>query len=103
MARAPQRGPVEGPGSQAGNILHLDCTTVGPELRLPELDIPPYAGLQALNVCAHVLFQTILPRVLTLFSSFCFALWLGLPSHDAKPNLKIYLSHEMNDFEAFFC
>ena len=49
MARAPQRGPVEGPGSQAGNILHLDCTTVGPELRPPELDTLPYAGMPALN------------------------------------------------------
>ena len=54
MARAGQRGPVDRPGSQAGNILHLDCTTVGPELRPPELDIPPYAGLQALNVYAHM-------------------------------------------------
>ena len=45
MARARQRGPVEGSGSQAGNILHLRARTPPP----PELDNLPYAGVPLLN------------------------------------------------------
>ena len=54
MARARQRDSVEGPGSQAGTIQHLDGTTVGPELRPPELDTLPYAGVPALNAYCHI-------------------------------------------------